>query len=359
MNSLNRGEWSELYAALYLLENKQLVIVDENLDPICNDIFVVSDILYPEIGRVNYYVVSLNENSNCAQQDNAEQKKESFDDVNPEMLVFAREKLLSIILNAPRGSGSFPIDASISSVKPKIKAGSKRKADLIASVEDLLKNKKVKLSYSIKSMLGSPATMLNASAATNFEYEVRNISNAQMNEINAIKTRTKLKDRLMKIDNFGGEIAFKKVQNDVFENNLRMIDTLMPEILAECLLKSYRSGNKNLLDLFCKSSKITSDVIARKKLADLLQAVSFGMFPKKTWSGNCEVDGGILVVKTNGEVVLLDAIYHNAAVLDFLVNETKLDSPSSSRYHMLELTPDTDKEGSFKFTLNLQIRYKH
>ncbi len=41
MNSLNRGEWSELYAVLFLLLEPKLKIVDEKLNNISNDIFVL------------------------------------------------------------------------------------------------------------------------------------------------------------------------------------------------------------------------------------------------------------------------------------------------------------------------------
>ena len=67
------------------------------------------------------------------------------------------------------------------------------------------------------------------------------------------------------------------------------------------------------------------------------------------------VTGGLLIVQTNGDVVTLDLIYHKDEVNNYLLNNTKLDSPSSSRYHMLELE---EKNGKVYFTLNLQVRYK-
>ena len=51
--------------------------------------------------------------------------------------------------------------------------------------------------------------------------------------------------------------------------------------------------------------------------------------------------------------------FRNDIVSKFLTKETKLDSPSSTRYHMLELESIDGVENAFKFTLNLQIRYKH
>ena len=41
----NKGEWSELYTFLYLLENPNLVVVDENLEVIDNTLFKILEII--------------------------------------------------------------------------------------------------------------------------------------------------------------------------------------------------------------------------------------------------------------------------------------------------------------------------
>ena len=41
----NKGEWSELYTFLYLLENPDLVIVDENLQVIDKALFKILEII--------------------------------------------------------------------------------------------------------------------------------------------------------------------------------------------------------------------------------------------------------------------------------------------------------------------------
>ena len=44
-NGLNKGEWSELYAFLHLLNEPNLIIIDENLNIIDSKIFKIVDIL--------------------------------------------------------------------------------------------------------------------------------------------------------------------------------------------------------------------------------------------------------------------------------------------------------------------------
>lgn len=112
-----------------------------------------------------------------------------------------------------------------------------------------------------------------------------------------------------------------------------------------------------MLPLFLKSTEFIDKDFAYKKLADFLLAISFGFFPSKKWNGNLNTNGGLVIVKKDGSVVVLDLIYFKDQVVEFLINETKLDSPSSTRYKMLEIYADKTTSKSY-FTLNLQIRYK-
>lgn len=121
-------------------------------------------------------------------------------------------------------------------------------------------------------------------------------------------------------------------------------------------LNSYKYNNKNLLDLFKQSKIYNNSKVSIKKLEDFLIAVSFGMFPSIKWEGYNLVDGGILLVSKDKNVYLLDLIYHQKEVKKFLLNYSRLDTPSSTRYNMLDLK--INKNGEVYFTLNLQIRYK-
>lgn len=78
------------------------------------------------------------------------------------------------------------------------------------------------------------------------------------------------------------------------------------------------------------------------------------MVPSKLWNGYNIVNGGIIIVSNNEEIYVLDLVYYPEVVNRYLIKETKLDSPSSTRYNMLNLKKD---ENGIYFTLNLQIRY--
>jgi len=343
----NKGEWSELYAFLYLLEKPNLVIVDENLEIIETNLFRVIEII---LGETKYQisedkVIKTGENKTykvaCIAKQNA--------------------ILLQKILKQKKSKGSFEIEALDALIDnlfdgKKPKGSSKVKGDLEANILDKRRNKTVNLNYNIKSNLGSKATLLNASRHTNFIYEVKNIDDEVMDQSNTIKGRKKLLERCTFLLEKGAIFDFLKTENDVFENNLKLIDSKLDEILAKMLLLSYEKNEKDiqkLLSLIIHDD--TSEIFYKKKIADFANAVTFGMRASEVWDGTNEVNGGIILVTKKGEVYLLDLIYFKEMVDKYLIDNIKLDSPSSKRYKMFEIYKEGDR---YFFKLNLQIRFK-
>lgn len=235
------------------------------------------------------------------------------------------------------------------------KAKATEKSDISIKVFDCEVKETNELRYCIKSMLGSPATILNSSKHTDFKYRIDNFCDEYMYDVNKIDTKAKLLDRINKIYNCGGKISFVSVPSDSFKSNLELVDEGFPLKLANALLYSYAYNEKSLLSAYCKSNSKEDEKTNITDLTSFLNAISFGFVPSKMWNGKCEVDGGLFIVKGNGDVVLLDRTKHSQEVETYLIGNTKFDSPSSSRYHMLEIF----KRGSnYYFTLNLQLRYK-
>ena len=159
---------------------------------------------------------------------------------------------------------------------------------------------------------------------------------------------------MAKISEYGGKIIFDRVVSNIFDYNLKMIDIGLSSALGEALLSSYKHNEKNLNKLFTESTIYNNKTLALKKLEDFLMAASFGMFPGSVWAGNYEANGGLIVVEENSEVYVIDMVYFSDEIKKFLVAESRLDTPSSSRYNMPELIEENDK---VYFTLNLQVRY--
>ena len=343
----NKGEWSELYTFLYLLENPNLIIVDENLEVIEENLFRVVELI---LGEIQYQIF---DEKVLKTGENKEYKIECIAKQNA--------ILLQKILKQKKSKGSFEIkalDALIDNLfdGKKPKGSSKTKGDLDANVLDNRCSKTVNLKYNIKSNLGSKATLLNASRHTNFIYEIKNIDDEVMKKNNSIKSRKKLLERCAFLLEKGAVFDFVKTESDVFENNLKLIDSKLDEILAEMLLLSYEANEKNiqkLLSLIIKDG--TSEIFYKKKMGDFANAVTFGMRASEVWDGTNEVNGGIILVTKKGEVYLLDLIYFRNIVDKYLIDNIKLDSPSSKRYKMFEIYKEDDR---YFFKLNLQIRFK-
>lgn len=350
---LNRGEWSEFLAVLDLLYSPDIKIVNSKLEIIDTETFTLKNIrLYTPSD-----VYMLNRiNDNVAVYNNEIYKYSiSLDEIKS-----CKISLINKIKANVSRDGSFDIPEAHTLIKKLngsnvIKSNSNSKSDLDTDMLDNIKNKLVNLKYSIKSQLGSPATILNSSSKTNIKYQVTGLNECQVESINLINSSHKLIDRLAKIKELGGKIKFDSIVDKTFEDNLKMIDTFMPNIIGDVCLRAYGSDNKNLLELFKTSHLIDNEILARKKLADLLKGFSFDIKPGTLWSGNYDVNGGIIIVARDGEVYVLDLIYHLKEVENYLIENTKLDSPSSTRYKMLKLYIEN---GKIYFTLNLQIRYR-
>ena len=122
------------------------------------------------------------------------------------------------------------------------------------------------------------------------------------------------------------------------------------------LILSYEENTKDIKVLLSSIiSDVTSATYYKKKIGDFANAVTFGMRASEAWDGTNEVNGGIIIVTKTGEVYLLDLIYFKSIVDKYLIDNIKLDSPSSKRYKMFCIYKENNR---YYFKLNLQVRFK-
>ena len=67
--------------------------------------------------------------------------------------------------------------------------------------------------------------------------------------INSIKSRSKIQDRVKAIVQKGGQLKFIKNEGTIFQNNLTLIDSLLPKILSEIIVNFSTSNYNKLSDL--------------------------------------------------------------------------------------------------------------
>ncbi|MEA5259339.1 HpaII family restriction endonuclease [Arcicella aquatica] len=353
----NKGEWSEIYALFKLLGDGELCAGDSEINKIRNFIYPIIKILRTE----------ANGNFEYAIEDNIiiiSGNEEVFRVPVSEFKENAKYLLEQIKNN--EGSFSIPeIEEFMESINCfSLKASSSAKTDITIMVHDQITGLQPSLGFSIKSKLGNPATLLNAGETTNFIFKIVGtlLNESDIEEVNSISSKSKIKDRITAIYSKGGYLEFIKLQKPIFSNNLILIDSLLPKILSTVLFQFYTSNYSTIKDL----TKITEEMnplgfdVTNKhlfyeyKIKRFLVDIALGMMPSKVWSGQYDATGGYLVVKTDGDVLCYH-IYNRNKFEDYLFANTKLDTASSSRHDFGEIY---EENGEWFFKLNLQIRFK-
>lgn len=168
-------------------------------------------------------------------------------------------------------------------------------------------------------------------------------------------------ERIRTIVDKGGKFEFIGTEKRVFSNNLVLIDSLLPQILAEVIFEFYSTKGSKLSDLISRIEErnplnfddTDNHVFYTYKIKRLLTDVALGMMPSKVWTGKYDATGGYLVVKDDGDIVCYH-IYNKNEFEDYLLNNTKLDTASSSRHDFGQLYK---QNAELYFKLNLQIRF--
>ncbi len=360
MISANKGEWSELYVLLKLLGEKKIHAGDGDLNKL-DVVYPVLKILRDELERHMEY--ALDRDIVLVTEDNVEIAR-----VTSEEFLAESQKLFKNIQKGGKGAGAFEIPAMDTFLKKihceKVKAKSQDKADIHIVIHDYHTGMQPNLGFSIKSEAGAAPTLLNASPATRFVFEVKggSLDKGTVDAINAINTRGKAMDRVNAIYNKGLHLEFSSVPNSVFRGNLRMIDMFLPAILGWMLQDAYHAKDLNIR----KAVKDIRDVnplgleledghdLYGYKIKSMMVAIALGMLPATPWNGRYDATGGYIVVKEDGDVVCFH-IYDRNMLEDYLYKNTKFETPSTTRHDFGYIYQKDDK---YFFDLVMQIRFK-
>ncbi len=355
----NKGEWSEFYAFLKILDERKLFAADRNLEIIDGKYFVFHKIIREEADEsTKMYDISQSETSVIITDEDGRLLKE-FDATS---LKDKTIKIFDRIKNEKARSFSIPEAQELMAdlLCTKVKASNAKKADLVAIIYDRISKTMPMLGFSIKSMVGGASTLLNPGQTTNFIYKVSGFS-GDLNAINAIDSHSQIRDRVQAIRDAGGSFDFTGVSNDQFSVNMKMIDTALPDFIAHMLLHFFSDNHRTVAEL---TKELAEDpLISDKygltlanyeyKIKNFLDAVALGMVPSKPWDGFSKAHGGYIVVKENGDVVCYH-LYNRDEFRSYLYENTRFDAPSTGRYGYGELY---EENGQLFFKLNLQIRF--
>lgn len=217
----------------------------------------------------------------------------------------------------------------------------------------------------IKSKLASYQTLLKAGKTTNFIYKIVQNHPDLIREANGIykvsggKNHTDVRGRINKIIKENGTLKYQKMNNQIFEDNLVLIDSNMDKIIAETLLYFYKDGISNCNEMVEKLEQENpmnyGNVNAyRYKFKKFLTAVALGMKPATVWDGLDEATGGYIVVTKEGNVLAYH-IYNRNYFEEYLLSNTKYETASTSRHDIGEVYSES---GEDFIKLNLQVKFR-
>jgi hypothetical protein len=390
--SYNKGEWSEPYVLLKLLAEGKLYAADENLNAIPHLFYPLINVLRFEAkskyvyGYENY---SFNESTSIriADSKNTYLVKMPIKDF--------KENSLKLFGEIKAGKGSFPVSTDIEDFLNAIHVTRKAekptsKRDITIIVHDEETGHTPELGFSIKSKLGGPATLLNASYTTNFIYKfdggvpltAREVKDINLDPVllkkkpsktttdskkkygfNEYETLKNSNDILTEMESKGYVIKFLKTENDVFNTNLQMFDSNFPFVFSEILLAVARnkttSKMEDILDYIesknpCNYNLANNHPIYRYKMKNLLTDASLGMMPGQVWKGKYDATGGYIIVKKDGEIVCYH-IYNRDEFQEYLIKNTYLEKASRFKHGYGFVYREA---GELFFKLNLQVRFQ-
>ena len=337
---MNKGEWSESYALLAILIQPIVNLCDKYLNVISNsDYKVIKIYLSSENGHKDIELEILGDSINS-----------KFGGITNSILISEINTVAKLLLQKLKSTTTkFTFDA-LDSIwdrfhDPQIKANSSNKVDIYLEFYIKSQNLAIVEGFSIKSNLGNPTSLLNASALTNFLYSTTSTS--------GITPNTKPKKLVAAA--MRGIITQYGVCDATYRLNLKKIHQNFDGLISGLLLEYYgfRGGKiaKVLTSFLSKNSSLTFQN-CYFELLSFLKATAFGMVPSVPWNGGYTVSGGMIVVKTNGELVFfyLKNATSITALDGYLYENCKFDTPSPSRHGFGSLINVN------QFKLNLLIR---
>jgi DNA (cytosine-5)-methyltransferase 1 len=353
----NKGEWSELLAFVKILVEQQISLSDVNLEPTGN-YFKVTKVTGKNIG-LDFLITGQDQieivNKNTGAANNLKINQLINSDI-----------LNNLINQIKTGKGAFIIpefELIQNTLGLTVTKGgtSAQKADIILDIQNEIISKENE-GFGIKSYLGSKPTLLNASGNTNFKFEIEHLSWDKVDEINSINTKNKLTDRIKAIDNYGGVFNYIAPEKKTMEYNLKMVDSLMPEIIGSILLAFYSqriSSISQIVDYIHGNTDLSDRLNYEdknwlvSKIKQLLVDILLGFFAGSKWDGTYDANGTIIVKKTGDQVAF--HIIDIESLKSYLFDNIKLDTPSTTRHRYGKLIMESDKKLYFK--LNLQLRF--
>lgn len=335
----NKGEWTEAYVFMRLLGDGRIYGASSQLTRDDSTYIDILNIIRDEPDKMLIYERFIEDNIAYIK---ATKDGEAIKVITaPELSEYAKvlydkiKELTTSRVTAVADVQDFLENLGINTPKANLSASAKEKygakTDVIITSEDSLDHSKTTEGFSIKSHIGSPATLFNCSPSSGFTFEVISCTQKGMHEINA-------KDAFLSIikavkENYSLEYA--GCRNDVFEQNIAIVDSRMEEVLSAALLAQaayYGACSSKVKDVCDKVIELNPinvrnpQMFYPAKFKDFLFDSFAGMTASSVWNGSKKLTGGYIDVSRSGEM-----LYYRAMSDDifgsYLFENTYFDRP--------------------------------
>ena len=218
----NKWEWSEVYVLLRLLAEEKIYANDNELNKLEDVYFPIIKVLREENkGEIKEYTAG---EMISIYIDGAKVKELPVTEFESEYGNLLNE------INSKDSKCTFPVESTQNFIDKilcyKIFTPATDKSDIKVKIIDADTVYSPTIGSSMKSELGSSPTLLNAGKTTNFIYKIVHNHPDLIREANGIykvsggKNHTDVRGRINKIIKENGTLEYRKMNNQIFEDNL-------------------------------------------------------------------------------------------------------------------------------------------
>ena len=337
----NRGEWTEAYVFLRLLgegriygATTELIKDDTTYIDIVNVIRDEPDkmLIFERFVNDEIAYVQLYKDKEKLKIITAPEFNEKADYLYKKLKGLGTGKRKVGIPEIQEYMESFSIDTPKANLSSSAKQKYGIKTDIIVTSEDSMDHVKTIGGFSIKSHIGSSPTLFNSSQTSGFVYRIIGCDEDGMHRLNA-------KDSL--IDIISGirndySLEYVGCRNEIFEQNINMVDSRMDEILQYAMLLrvGYLPNDSSTTvastcQLLAKKNPLNvrnPQAFYTSKLKSFLFASFAGMTASEEWNGRKLLTGGYIDVDKDGEMLYYRAMSDDVFE-SYLYQHTYFDRP--------------------------------
>lgn len=337
----NRGEWTEAYVFLRLLGDGRIygasaelvkdeltyidiinIIRDEPDKCIIFERFIKDEVAYVQSikGNEKLKIITAPELTEKASFLYEQIKKVTAGDrkiVVPEI----QEYLEGLSIDSPKAN-----------LSERAKELYGAKTDIIVTTEDSFDHVRTIGGFSIKSHIGSSPTLFNSSQSSGFVYKIIGCDVDGMHSLNYEEGFLDIISAIKK----KYTLEYVGCRNDIFDQNIRVVDSRMDEILQNAILMQVGyldGGNSTNIPEISRALANNNPIGVRNpnvfyeaKLKAFLFASFAGMTASTEWNGRKKLTGGYIDVDREGDLLyyraISDDIFEN-----YLFKHTYVDRP--------------------------------